>query len=47
MSGWLIVVTGVIYAAVSAEQFVKGNPAMGVCYAGYSFSNLGLWWLVK
>jgi hypothetical protein len=47
MSGWLIALTGAIYAAVSVEQFVKGEPAMGIVYAGYSFSNCGLWWLVK
>lgn len=47
MSGWLIVLTGAIYAAVAAEQFWNGEPAMGIVYAGYSFSNWGLWLVVK
>lgn len=47
MSGWLIVLTGAIYAAVSVEQFINKNPAMGIVYAGYSFSNVGLWLVVK
>ena len=47
MSGWLIAITGVIYAVIAAEQFMKSNPAMGVVYAGYSFSNAGLWYLSK
>jgi hypothetical protein len=47
MSGWLIALTGAIYAAVAVEQFVKNNPAMAATYAGYAFSNIGLWWLVK
>lgn len=47
MSGWLIALTGAIYAYISVEQFLKDNPAMGICYAGYAFSNLGLWWLAK
>lgn len=47
MSGWLIALTGVIYAAISIEQFAKSNPAMGIVYAGYAWSNAGLWWMVK
>jgi len=47
MSGTLIIVTGVIYLCVSIEQFAHGNNAMGVVYAGYSFSNVGLWILAK
>ncbi len=47
MSPALVVFVGLIYAYISAEQFYLDNPAMGVCYAGYSFSNIGLWWLVR
>jgi hypothetical protein len=47
MSGWLIALTGVIYAAISIEQFAKNNPSMGIVYAGYAWSNAGLWWMVK
>lgn len=47
MSGTLIIVTGVIYLCVSIEQFAHGNNAMACVYAGYSFSNVGLWILAK
>ena len=43
MSGWLVIVTGVIYAYVAAEQAYRGNWAMAVVYSGYSFSNVGLY----
>lgn len=47
MSGTLIAITGVIYAWVSVEQFMKGNAPMGLAYAGYSFANAGLWMMAK
>jgi len=47
MSGWLIILTGCVYAWVSWEQFLKGNDGMGIAYAGYAFSNIGLWMLAK
>ena len=47
MSAWLIIATGVIYAYVSVEQVLKGNTSMGIVYAGYSFSNIGLYLSVK
>lgn len=47
MSGWLIVLTGVIYAAVSLEQFWKGEPGMGIVYAGYTIANCGIWLVMK
>jgi len=43
MSSWLIVVTGVIYAYIAAEQAIKGNMPMAVVYSGYAFSNVGLY----
>lgn len=42
MSAWLIIVTGLIYAYIAVEQGMKGNMAMLVVYAGYAFSNVGL-----
>ncbi len=45
MSGTLVAIVGVIYAVISIEQFAHGNPGMGICFAGYSFSNVGLWLL--
>lgn len=43
MSGWLIALTGLIYAYVSAEQFWRGNTGMGIAYLGYAFSNVGMY----
>lgn len=43
MSGWLIVVTGLIYGYIAIEQGLKGNMAMLVVYSGYAFSNIGLY----
>lgn len=47
MSGWLIIVTGLIYLYVSLEQIYKGNAGMGIAYLGYSFSNIGLYLLAS
>lgn len=43
MSGWLIAVVGLVYAYVAFEQTMRGNSAMGVVFAGYAFSNIGLY----
>jgi hypothetical protein len=43
MSKPLIVLTALIYTYVFAEQFYKGNTAMGIAYMGYAFANIGLW----
>jgi hypothetical protein len=45
MSSFLIIVTGLIYAYISLEQGLKGNTGMCVAYAGYAFSNAGLYLL--
>lgn len=42
MSGWLIALTGLIYAYVAVEQGLKGNTGMAIAYAGYAFANVGL-----
>ena len=47
MSSWLIALTGAIYAYVSIEQALKGNLVMFSSYAGYSFSNIGLYMLAS
>ena len=47
MSAWLIIVTGLIYAYIAAEQALKGNLPMAVVYSGYAFSNCGLWVLAS
>jgi len=44
MSGWLIIITGIIYAYIAFEMFVlRGNTNIGIVYAGYAFSNIGLY----
>jgi hypothetical protein len=47
MSSWLIVLTGVIYSYIAAEQAFKGNMGMAICYAGYAFGNVGLYMMAK
>ena len=47
MSAWLIIATGLAYAYVAVEQFFKGNPSMTIVYAGYAFSNVGLYLLAR
>jgi hypothetical protein len=47
MSGWLICVTGLIYGYIAVEQAFKGNTSMFIVYAGYAFSNVGLYLLAK
>ena len=43
VSAWLIIVTGVIYTYIAAEQGYKGNTGMAVCYIGYALGNVGLY----
>lgn len=47
MSGGLIILTGVIYGYVFVDQFLKGNTGMGIAYAGYAFSNIGLFMAIS
>lgn len=47
MSAALIAFVGLVYAYISAEQFIWGDPWLGTVFAGYSFSNIGLWMLAK
>lgn len=46
MSTGLIIAVGLIYLAVSIEQFWKGNVALGLMYFGYAFANIGAYMLV-
>lgn len=47
MSAFLIAIVGAIYAYIAAEQLWNGNAPMAAVYAGYSFSNVGLWFMAK
>jgi hypothetical protein len=46
MSANLIIVTGLIYLFVCAEQALKGNVGLACMYAGYAFANYGSWILI-
>ena len=46
LSTGLIIAVGLIYFAVSLEQFWKGNAALGYMYFGYAFANIGAYMLV-
>jgi hypothetical protein len=43
MAGWLIALTGLIYAYVSADLAWHGKTGLAVAYAGYAFANIGLY----
>ena len=47
MSGWLIIITALIYAAVAVDQYILDNTAMSVVYASYACSNIGLYMAVS
>jgi len=47
MSPWLIALTGAIYAYIAAEQGATKHWMMCIVYAGYAFSNIGLYFLAK
>lgn len=43
MSAPLIALVGVIYLYIAAESFLRGNSSLAIVFAGYAFSNVGLW----
>lgn len=43
MAAWLIALTGVIYAYVAADMAWQGKTGLAIAYAGYAFSNVGLY----
>jgi hypothetical protein len=47
MSGWLVIVVGVIYAGVAVMQGFKGDTPLAIVFGGYALSNIGLWMLTK
>jgi hypothetical protein len=47
MSAGLIAIVGFMYAAIAAEQFIKGNPCMGLIFVGYSLSNVGFYFAAR
>jgi len=47
MSKWLIIATGLAYAYVAVEQFLKGNNPISIMFIGYAFSNIGIYLTAK
>jgi len=43
MAPWLIAVCGVIYLVVAVDLAVRGKVGLAIAYAGYAFSNIGLY----
>lgn len=43
MSGPLIILVGIIYAVIAAMHVANGDRAIAIVFAGYAFSNIGLW----
>lgn len=42
MSPHLIALCGVIYLVVAVDLAVRGKVGLAIAYAGYAFSNIGL-----
>jgi hypothetical protein len=47
MSGPLIIIVTVIYSWIALEQYLKGNVPVAIMYAGYAFSNIGMYMVTK
>lgn len=43
MAGWLIAITGLIYAVVAADLAWSGKTGLAIAYLGYAFANVGLY----
>lgn len=43
MSPWLIIAVGAIYTYISVESLFLGKIGMAIVFAGYAFSDIGLW----
>jgi hypothetical protein len=43
VSAWLIAATGIAYALVAADQYLKGNANLAGMWAGYAFAQVWLW----
>ena len=47
VSSWIIALVGLLYTYVAIENAIKGNYPTAVIFAGYAFSQVGLWLLSK
>jgi len=47
MAAWLIALTGFIYAYVACDLAWQGKHGLALAYAGYAFSNIGLYFAAR
>lgn len=47
MSAWLVVIIGLVYMYIGLEQGFRGNWGVAVMFAGYAFSNVGIFLQVR
>jgi hypothetical protein len=47
MGPWLVAGVGIVYAIASIEQVFKGQIPNAIIFAGYAFSNVGLYMLTR
>lgn len=47
MGPWLVAGVGIVYAIAAAEQLFKGHVPNAIIFAGYAFSNVGLYLITK
>jgi hypothetical protein len=47
MSTWLVGAMGLVYLAVSVDQFMKGATGQGIMFLGYAIGNAGILLVVK
>lgn len=47
MAPTLIILIGGVYAVVAFDLIRTGNLGLGIAFAGYAFSNIGLWIAAK
>lgn len=43
MSHWLIIATGLAYAACAVDQYLKGSPGTALMFFGYATANIGVY----
>ena len=47
MSAPLIIVVGLIYFLISADQFLRGSVPLAVVFFGYALANVGMLFAVR
>ncbi len=47
MSSWLILAIGAVYLVIGADLWWQGKFGLAMAFAGYAFSNIGLYLAAK